>query len=302
MASEWYVQVMGEVIGPMSSSQLREEARQGRITRDALVRKGDDGDWILVDRIKGLFDSTGQPVQSKRPDAGKRDPAGRQVPRKNGRSRRAAPVDEEDDAEEAELVVEDERPPWFKKRYIFSTSVVFLVAAWLGYSYFSARHEKQTIQESYEAVEPVEFETLQEAMQHHELRLRSLGATSKGLLERLVSTFAISNPAILQTPAGEIEEFRQYLEKSELELVSRYTEGVSGSLALEILGEYFDLIREMELERDSLEELKYNNPSEYKIKMFIDSLKRVENATISNCIALHKLARNQESRATPGEG
>ncbi len=298
MASEWYVQVMGEVIGPMSSSQLRDEARQGRITRDALVRKGDDGDWVLVDRIKGLFDASGEVVQRKRKRPGQRVATDDKSPRANGHKRRATLVeDDEDDAEEAPLVVEDERPPWFKKRYLFSTAVVLCVAGYLGFSWLSATQENQAIQESIETPQVVEFESLQEEMRWYEVHLKSLGATSKDLTGRLVGTFSVRNQGVLQSPPGEIQEFRKTLEMSEIDLVAKYTEGVTSSVSLELLEEYFELIRQMELARDGLEELKYNNPSEYKIKMFIDALKRVETTTISSCIALHKLARNQDARA-----
>ena len=298
MAAEWYVQVMGEVIGPMSSSQLREEARQGRTTRDALVRKGDDCDWFLVDRFKGLFDSAGQPVQRSRPAEGAKVVPGDRKASANGRRRRPL-VEEEDDAEEAELVVEDERPPWVKKRYLSSTAVVVLVAGYLLYSWLSATQENIAIQEELQTPNVVEFENIQDELKYYEARMRSLGATSKGLTERLVSTFTIRNPAVLQVPAEEIDEFRRYSETSELELIAKYTEGVTSSVSVELLDEYFVLIREMQLTRDRLDELKFNNPSEYKIKMFIDALKRVETATISHCIALYKLSRNQDSRAVP---
>jgi hypothetical protein len=278
---------MGEVIGPMTSSELRDRARQGRISRDALVRKGDDGDWILVDRIKGLFDASGQPVKQASA-VGSR--AGI-----NGQKRRGAPAD--DDFEEA-IEVEDQRPPWFKKRYLFSTAVVLGVAAYLVTSLMQATREEQVVEQSY-FEEPAVFDSLEDQLEWYEVRLRNLSATSQQLNEQFIRQFNVENPALLQSLPAEIEEFRKSLDLPELEFLTRYTQGIRESSSLALLDEYFLLLRQMEHAREGLEELKNNNPSEYKIKMFIDALGRVQQATIANCIAVIKLARNRESLSQP---
>jgi hypothetical protein len=59
MASEWYCRLMGTELGPFTSKQLLEMARQHRITPDDSVRKGSDGDWVGAHRVKGLFEDTG---------------------------------------------------------------------------------------------------------------------------------------------------------------------------------------------------------------------------------------------------
>lgn len=56
MAGKWYFQLMGEVIGPLTATELRERAASGQIQRDTLVRK-EDGDWAHADRVRGLFTS-----------------------------------------------------------------------------------------------------------------------------------------------------------------------------------------------------------------------------------------------------
>lgn len=56
MASQWYYKVMGEERGPVSASELRRLAREGGINEDTFVRKGLEHDWVLAERIKGLFD------------------------------------------------------------------------------------------------------------------------------------------------------------------------------------------------------------------------------------------------------
>ena len=293
MAAQWYVQVMGEVTGPFTSSQLREEAREGRVTRDALVRKGDDGEWILIDRINGLFDESGQPVKRGRPGARKQSRPAGDEPRANGRGRRHSLVDdeEEDDAEEAELVV-DQRPPWFKKRYLSSTAVVLGVACWLGYSWLSATQENLAIEEEFQEPALQEFESVEEEMQFFGTRLKNMGATSESLNEQVTRSMGIVPP----TPKPEIDAFRQALEKSELELKVNYTEGITDDTALALIDEYIDLIVEMEKARDGLAELKHNNPSVYKIKIYIEALNRVQTATISSCVGLYKLARSKEEK------
>ena len=46
---------MGETIGPLTSKQVREFAKNRTITRDILLRKREEGKWVLADRVKGLF-------------------------------------------------------------------------------------------------------------------------------------------------------------------------------------------------------------------------------------------------------
>lgn len=55
MATEWYYQVMGETLGPLSSAQLREKTLSGEIIPDTWVRKGAQGKWVAADHVKGLF-------------------------------------------------------------------------------------------------------------------------------------------------------------------------------------------------------------------------------------------------------
>lgn len=55
MATEWYYQLMGEEIGPISSTELRKHAQQNRIFSDTFVRKGSRGQWVLAERVKGLL-------------------------------------------------------------------------------------------------------------------------------------------------------------------------------------------------------------------------------------------------------
>jgi hypothetical protein len=56
MAAQWYYQVMGEAVGPMSASELKHAAQTGKVMPESLVKKGADGDWVLAERVKGLFE------------------------------------------------------------------------------------------------------------------------------------------------------------------------------------------------------------------------------------------------------
>jgi len=57
MAQEWSYKFMGETVGPLSPSELRDHAIDGRVQPDSLVTRDGTDDWVSADRIKGLFDS-----------------------------------------------------------------------------------------------------------------------------------------------------------------------------------------------------------------------------------------------------
>jgi hypothetical protein len=59
MAQEWFYKFMGETVGPLSTSEFREHAADGRVQPDSLVTRDGTDDWVSADRIKGLFDSEG---------------------------------------------------------------------------------------------------------------------------------------------------------------------------------------------------------------------------------------------------
>jgi hypothetical protein len=60
--AEWFYQVMGEEVGPVSGLDLRDLAQRGIIDRSTLVRKAPDGDWVLADRVQGLFSLPAAPM------------------------------------------------------------------------------------------------------------------------------------------------------------------------------------------------------------------------------------------------
>ncbi len=70
MMTEWYYQVTGETLGPVSREQLEQKARDGEIERATLVREGADGPWTAASDVGGLFDSVGGPAEAASGGAG----------------------------------------------------------------------------------------------------------------------------------------------------------------------------------------------------------------------------------------
>jgi hypothetical protein len=47
---------MGQEFGPFTSTELRQHAAEGKVTRDAHIRKGNDGRWVVAESVNGLFE------------------------------------------------------------------------------------------------------------------------------------------------------------------------------------------------------------------------------------------------------
>lgn len=62
MSKQWFFQVMGEELGPVSSVELKEKVKQGQIQPETLVRLGREGKWTPADRVKGLLDPPPAPA------------------------------------------------------------------------------------------------------------------------------------------------------------------------------------------------------------------------------------------------
>ncbi len=58
--AQWYYQLGGEVVGPMSREDLQRKAETGEIEPHVAVRDGAEGPWIAASQVDGLFvESTG---------------------------------------------------------------------------------------------------------------------------------------------------------------------------------------------------------------------------------------------------
>ncbi len=55
MSTEWYVALEGESSHPCSGAMLKQLAEEGRITPFTLVRKGQDGNWVVAQDVRGLI-------------------------------------------------------------------------------------------------------------------------------------------------------------------------------------------------------------------------------------------------------
>jgi hypothetical protein len=64
MATEWYYQIMNDVVGPLSGRQLLEKVRSGQVKEDTLIRK-DDSQWVPARQVNGLLEAVGQPMAQR---------------------------------------------------------------------------------------------------------------------------------------------------------------------------------------------------------------------------------------------
>ena len=56
MATEWYYQIMNDVVGPLSGRQLLDKVRAGQVKEDTLIRK-DDSQWVPARQVNGLLEA-----------------------------------------------------------------------------------------------------------------------------------------------------------------------------------------------------------------------------------------------------
>jgi hypothetical protein len=61
--SGFYYKFMGDVIGPISVSELKKRVEIGQINAETHIRKGENGQWITADRIIGLIPKPTQDIQ-----------------------------------------------------------------------------------------------------------------------------------------------------------------------------------------------------------------------------------------------
>lgn len=56
----WQYKLMGEEFGPISAQELKDAAANGTVFPDTLVRKSGMDDWVMADKVKGLFAKSGE--------------------------------------------------------------------------------------------------------------------------------------------------------------------------------------------------------------------------------------------------
>jgi hypothetical protein len=67
MASNWYFQSLGNVIGPISSTELRQRVSQGQIDANTMVAKDVPDRWVRADRVTGLIGPPGPHTSASPP-------------------------------------------------------------------------------------------------------------------------------------------------------------------------------------------------------------------------------------------
>jgi hypothetical protein len=72
MATEWYCDLMGRIVGPLTAQELLHKVRRGEITGGTLIRK-DDSRWYPAAEVSGLFEAAFQDAQQKRRDTNRID-------------------------------------------------------------------------------------------------------------------------------------------------------------------------------------------------------------------------------------
>jgi len=61
VTTEWFCQVMGSEVGPLSQRQLVDMVRQHQLNPEDLVRRNTSG-WVPAFEVKGLFEAAAKPV------------------------------------------------------------------------------------------------------------------------------------------------------------------------------------------------------------------------------------------------
>ena len=56
MSAQWYCRLMGTEMGPYTSAQLIEMVKSHQLTPEDFVKRGPEGQWVLAERVKGLFE------------------------------------------------------------------------------------------------------------------------------------------------------------------------------------------------------------------------------------------------------
>ena len=62
MSKQWYYEVMGSPVGPITSAELKACVLTRRILPETRIRLGEDGKWQTADHVKGLFDGAPPPA------------------------------------------------------------------------------------------------------------------------------------------------------------------------------------------------------------------------------------------------
>lgn len=68
MAAEWYYELDGAKVGPMTAGDLKRHADAGRISADTPIHNSIKDKWFRASNVRGLLDSTPVEVQEVAPE------------------------------------------------------------------------------------------------------------------------------------------------------------------------------------------------------------------------------------------
>jgi len=75
MAVEWYCQLMGSELGPLTAAELIQMVRRHQVTPEDLVRRG-DSHWVPAYQVQGLFEAAARPAPPEEEPGGESHEAG----------------------------------------------------------------------------------------------------------------------------------------------------------------------------------------------------------------------------------
>ncbi len=61
MTADWFYLSGGEIVGPLSANDLRDQFVAGQLTPETPVRRGGEGNWVPAKKVKGLCDAPPPP-------------------------------------------------------------------------------------------------------------------------------------------------------------------------------------------------------------------------------------------------
>lgn len=204
MKVEWYYQVMGDVAGPFTSSELRQLAQTGRLQPDYLVRMGKEGSWVLAEGVTGLFDvpkSGGTihiPATNKPTTPLQENPANTSAPRSNREIN-------ETDHPQTESIPQ-------RKRHIGGILIVVCISLFVAFLVFSRNSERADDSRRIRKLEQ-EWNQLDLETDLLEIRRESLLKSRESGYDRAISSQLVKNFEEMFRKLNRMEEITDELER-----------------------------------------------------------------------------------------
>lgn len=120
VSSEWFCQVMGSEVGPLSQRQLVDMVRHHRLNPEDLVRRNNSS-WVPAFQVRGLFEAAAKPAEQVSQSDTSPPEAESPVPKEtesaatenNGDSSVATEVSQDDDEAISSPRCSDDANDWF---------------------------------------------------------------------------------------------------------------------------------------------------------------------------------------------